>query len=92
VGNDEVFDAIVNFAVHHAFVKQILLAAVGPETNDAPSPALRHARNLQHFINAGVVDVYSLCGQWRISGCLWGPGLVLILILRPRAEAHQEGR
>ena len=45
--NHVILDPVVDIAGKHPVFHQVLLASIGPEAHDAPSPALRHAGNLE---------------------------------------------
>ena len=82
VSNYVVFDAVVEVVGDYAHFKEIYFCAIGPVTDNAPSPTGRHAGDLEQLIFRGMVDVDSRFGRRRIFGSLWHAGGISVLTRR----------
>ena len=81
-GNYEVFDAVEEGFGDYAHFHQVTFDVVWSESDDASSPAARHARNLEQPIFGCVVNVDPQLGRRCIFGSLWCTGGVPVLTMR----------
>ena len=88
--DDVILDAIVDFAGKYAMLEEICLGAIRAETDDAASPAGRHAGDLEELFHAGVIDVDAIFGRWNGFGFWRGLRRVGLCKTRDGARAYGE--
>lgn len=88
VGNYVVFDAVVEVVGDYAHFKEIYFCAIGPVTDNAPSPTGRHAGDFQQLLFGSMVYVDPRFGRRRIFGSFWRTGGVPVLTIGGAGRAN----